>query len=105
MFMGGGVHLSWPSHEREAPDSFPFATCASLACILSSVDLWILLPCPQSHIPPDPRFPCSLPSLTKRHSPFPFQNFSSESLSIRSLFKFKFISSARLSHPIPILSF
>jgi hypothetical protein len=35
--MGGGVHRT--SHEREAPDSFPFATRASLAFILSFPDL------------------------------------------------------------------
>jgi hypothetical protein len=61
-----------------------------------------LSPSLQSHSPPDPRLSRSLPSLTKRHSPFPFQNSLQKSLSIRSLFKFKFISfSARLSAQSP----
>src|ERR1700755_1067190 len=58
------------SHEREGPDSFPFARCASLACTLSYSDLQISLPCLQSHIPPDPRLSV-FPSVADKTS-FPF---------------------------------
>jgi hypothetical protein len=33
---GRGRSVCPSSHQREAPDSFPFATCASLACICHS---------------------------------------------------------------------
>jgi hypothetical protein len=72
---------------------------------LSYPDLQIPFPCLQSHIPPHPRLSV-FPSVADKTSvPFPFQNFSSESLSIRSLCKFKFISSSASVHPIPIFSF
>ena len=55
-----------------------------------------------------PGSPCSLPSLTKRHSLFPFQNFSEESSPPLHQIPFAnsilFPSSASF-HPIPILSF
>lgn len=62
------------SHEREAPDSFPFAKCASLACTLSYTDLQISLPCLQSHIPPDPRLSVFPSVADKNVIPISFQN-------------------------------
>jgi hypothetical protein len=98
----GLCSLVCASHEREAPDSFPF--CASLACILSSQISRSPFPASQSHIPPDPRPRLSLfPSVADKTSfPLPLPEFSSEQLSIRSLFKlFKFISLSASLHPPP----
>jgi len=59
------------SHEREAPDSFPFATCASLACNCHTQIARSLFPLSNHISRPIPGSPCSLPSLTKRHSHSP----------------------------------
>ena len=90
------------SHQREAPDSFPFATCASLACTLSFLDLEISIPCLQSHTPPHSRFSV-FPSVADKTS-FPFQNFSSESPPSDPL-QIQILCPPARVHPIPIFSF
>ena len=94
------------SHEREAPDSFPFAKMR-FSCLHPVIPRSTNLNHPYSnHISrPIPGSPRSLPVADKTSFPFPFWNFSKESLSIRSLCKFKFISSSASLHPIPIFSF
>ena len=63
MHLWAGVQCS---HQREAPDSFPFATCALLPVPCHS---WIsesLFPASNHISHRIPGSPCSLPSLTKR---------------------------------------
>ena len=89
-----GVHRA--SHEREAPDSFPFAT----DCPFHTDQ--ISFTAPQSHIPPDPRLSVFPSAADKTSSRFLLPEFSLERPPIRSHCQFKFVSS---HHPIPIFSF
>jgi len=75
-----GSVSSQSSHEREAPDSFPFRHALLLPASCQSQDLKIRLV---------PGSPCSIPSLTKRHS-FSPSRIPQGIPSIRSLCKFKF---------------
>ena len=94
------IRRSWcvhrASHEREAPDSFPFATDCPFLQIRSSFHT------PQSHIPPDPRLSVFPSAADKTSSRFLLPEFSLERPPIRSHCQFKFVSS---HHPIPIFSF